>query len=260
MKASLLRYKIGLLIIAILTIGLVIFVIVQAGAVKQDTKTTQDATNIAQKLNDYVDAQGAVPDSLATAGVRNVPSTISYQKLSDSKYRFCITYRAPGGSAAIGDLETRFSDAMSIDGGGSISSDVGQTSDQGVLVIPDPHHKGANCQTITPYTTLPAPASPVSSNLQGQNTVCGVKTDYYDANGTITAIDLSSSSGGPFVTVASQASYGAMTLSFQISADSKIFDTSCKQLSVSDLHVGDTVGVYDIVSPTTSAVSIFLKE
>ena len=253
---SLLWYKIGLAVVGLFTIGLIVFVVMQSSAAKQDKQTTQAASSIADKVNNYVDARGKVPDSLAAAGVHNAPSTITYQKLTDSKYRFCITYRASGGSGAVTDFETRLSDATGIDGGYP-SADVSSSDDQGILVIPDAHNKGTNCQTVTTYVAS-TPASPVSSDAQGQNTVCGVKTDYYDANGAITVVDLTGTN--PFVTVASQAAFGTMTLSFEVSPDSKIFDTSCNQLSASDLHVGDTVGVYDIVSPTTSSVSIFLKE
>lgn len=144
MKNSLLAYKIGLAGIGIFVLALAIYVGTQAGATKQDTQTYNAASSIADKLNSYIDEQGTIPTSLQTVGVSSVPSAITYTKLSDSSFKFCVTYKTKD------------------DGFGSSSSLVGtiaamesptfnsSSSTNDTLYISPAHKKGADCQTITP--------------------------------------------------------------------------------------------------------------
>ncbi|HEY8999351.1 MAG TPA: hypothetical protein VIM53_03455 [Candidatus Saccharimonadales bacterium] len=91
MRNSLFAYKVGLAAIGIFVLSLVVYVATQAGATKQDTQTYNAANSIAQKLNGYIDTQGTIPSSLQVAGATNVPPTVTYVKLSDSSYKFCVT-------------------------------------------------------------------------------------------------------------------------------------------------------------------------
>ncbi len=144
MKNTLLAYKIGLAGIGIFVLSLVIYVATQAGATKQDTQTYNAANSISQKLDTYIDSQGTIPDTLQTAGVSSVPSTISYAKLSDSSYKFCATYKTKdsGFDSGTSIIETIAAAESPISGTTSSSADA--------LYISPAHKKGENCQTITP--------------------------------------------------------------------------------------------------------------
>lgn len=79
----LLLYKIGLAVIGVFVIVLVVMVVTQANGAKQDTNSFNEATKIANTLNDYIDSNGTVPQSLSDAGVVNIPSSVTYTKVSD---------------------------------------------------------------------------------------------------------------------------------------------------------------------------------
>jgi type II secretory pathway pseudopilin PulG len=151
MHNSLRKYQIGLAIIGVFTLVLIVIVLVQASATKQDTKTTRVANDIATKLEAYISDKQAIPSSLSAIDVSDVPTTISYQKLSSSSYKFCLTYK----SASSGfDAASAVSEVASGSYGGSYSSlsdSSASSSDTSYLSIPDTHHKGQNCQTIKPY-------------------------------------------------------------------------------------------------------------
>jgi len=150
MKATLLRYKIGLAVIGLFSLVMVVVVVSQASATKQDTETYHKASAIADKLQAYTDSKGEVPASLAAVDIADVPSTVSYHKLSDSSYRFCVTYKATSSSF---DATTAVNDTISGYYGtqGSTSENFsgfnGSGSDN-YLYVSSSHHKGANCQTI----------------------------------------------------------------------------------------------------------------
>lgn len=172
MKSSLLRYKIGLGVIGLFLVGVLVFVLVQANVAKQDLQTTKRANEIADKLNSYVNDNDVAPESLADANISNLPDAISYRKLSDTSYEFCITYRAANNGAplqtVVDDATTNF-DPYTGAGGSTPSSNA--TS----LYISGVHAKGRNCQTIdvdaiTPlnqYDTDPG-ASSSSNSVNSQ--------------------------------------------------------------------------------------------
>lgn len=142
---TLLKYKIGLGVILLFTIGMMVYVLMQTSAVKQDTETTKTARSIANKLENYVNTQQSIPSNLSTVGVNNTPSTITYTKLSPTKYKFCVTYKASNSgfnaSSAVQDVTTGYySNRLQ---GGSYAS-------KSYINISDNHKKGENCQTIEP--------------------------------------------------------------------------------------------------------------
>ncbi len=144
-SGSITKYKFGLLAIAIFTVALLIAVIIQAGPTKQDTQTYNKATNIANSLNNYIDTNGIIPNTLGDAGIYNIPSTVSYQPNPDgNSYKFCVDYKTTSSgfdSANVaGDLVT------SSEGGGSGGNYTNNTD----LYINTSHKKGENCQTIYP--------------------------------------------------------------------------------------------------------------
>jgi|GEM_PF-2039026 len=149
MKTKLLKYQLGLLVLGLLTIGLVVVVLVQAGATKRDTTVYQQANKVADKLNSYVESAGTVPESLAAAGISRPDAAISYQKLSASSYRFCVTYRANSSDFDPSAVADTLATAGAL-GSGLTTWD---TSSDSYLTVSAAHHRGANCQTIKPYGT-----------------------------------------------------------------------------------------------------------
>jgi len=262
-KRSLLKYRIGLGVIGFLTLIVCAVVLDLAGAHKQDAKTQAAANKIADQLNNYVDDRQKVPPTLAAAGIKNVPSTISYIKQSSDIYDFCVTYKGSSNGDGLAGAAQSFLATGSVNG-----SNYSGYSD---LVIDPAYHSGKNCQVVntgfssvsdnstTTQTQTQAQTvqTPFVKNSDGSYTVCGVKTNYYENEGHVTraltppseSISLNATSG-PFI--------GAYQL-VMISPSSQVFDESCNHLQASDLQVGDTVDVFNITSPNTSAVSILLK-
>ena len=251
MKNPLLKYKIGLGLLVLGVLALVTFVVLQAGGAKQDAQTVQRANDIANKLNDYVTNHNATPGTLAEAGVHDAPATISYRKVSGQKYVFCVTYRESSMSSE--QLSpTAISDAIQ---GSSLSS--GGEPDAGIdgeAFVPDSHHAGQSCRTVTPLLSTPPPV--IVDN--DKNIVCGVSTDYYETLGTID--NVSQTGGLTFVEISTTSSVGVQKMPYEFSADSKVFDQSCNLLQLSELHSGDQVAVYDIAPPNAQSISIFLKQ
>lgn len=150
MKPTLLKYKIGLAVLLAFALVMTGMVMVQASGTKQDTKTNNAASDIADKLNSYVDNNQTVPGSLAEAGAKNVPKTISYTKLSDTSYKFCATYK---GNSSGFDATGTATDLLSGSGSGTISNEPNIPVDNSFLTIDPTWHKGANCQTINTQVT-----------------------------------------------------------------------------------------------------------
>jgi type II secretory pathway pseudopilin PulG len=148
-QSKLRKYQIGLAAIALFTLIIVIVVLVQAGATKQDADTTKKADDIATKLEAYVSSNQKVPTSLDDVGVGDVPASISYQKLSDTSYKFCLTYK----SASSGFDATSAVTELASGGQGSPDNSFSDSPSTATsyLYIPSTHHKGQNCQTIKPY-------------------------------------------------------------------------------------------------------------
>lgn len=93
-KRSISKYRIGLIIAIILSLGLFAAVLYQAGIKKQDERTQKIADDISSKLSNYVYDKQLVPESLASADIRKVPSAITYKKVDRTSYRFCVAYRS----------------------------------------------------------------------------------------------------------------------------------------------------------------------
>ena len=144
MKPSLKSYKLGLGVIGLLTVILLVFVLIQAGPTKQDVATYNAAVNIADQLNNYTYNSYTPPNTLADAGITNVPPSILYIKLSATKYRFCIDYKTNSSVLSQTPSPTEFMTLLPIG-----SNNPSLTSSDGYLVISPDHHKGDNCQTIT---------------------------------------------------------------------------------------------------------------
>jgi hypothetical protein len=252
MKTSLLRYKIGLGIFVLLTIGLAGLVLIQAVKTKQDATTVNAANNVADTVNDYVMRQNVVPVSLKQAGVRSAPQTLSYRKISADRYTFCVTYKTTSSgfdpTAAVVSLATS----------GSIDTNSDISNDSPELTIPSTHHKGTNCQTIKPYitqaTTYFAPQEDPQQQAKtsgAQDDACGMSGYGTHYSGTI--ITSKTSDGSPVIPTADQTFIATIKASgttpsgeqtLTMPEDFNAFDGSCTTIDHASIQPGDAVSVF----------------
>lgn len=145
MKNSLNKYKIGLAVIAVFVFGLVVYVAIQASAAKEDNQTYKKATKIADKLNTYTLTKSA-PSSLSAIGITDVPDTISYTRLSSTRYKFCVTYKSDSSGFDASSVENQLLYS-------AYGSDSSYNSDyeSSYLYLESTHKKGENCKTIKLY-------------------------------------------------------------------------------------------------------------
>jgi len=147
MLKPLLKYQIGLGLIGLFGFVLLLLVLVQAGATKADNKTYDQASKVADALNNYLDTSSAIPDSLGAAGVTNIPASVTYQKLSDSSYQFCVDYKTTSSGFDASSVETNLITSET----GTNFNDYGGYNANSYLTLDPSHHKGENCQTVKPY-------------------------------------------------------------------------------------------------------------
>jgi hypothetical protein len=151
MPRALSKYRLGLAVIAIFTLGLLIVVMAQASATKQDNTTDTQANKAADKISNYTDNYGTIPASLKTAGADKLSPNISYRKLSATKYQFCVKYKAASSGFDTTSVEQSLVTAAMGQGTGGGGGYNYTSGDNTYLSVPTTHHKGQNCQTITPY-------------------------------------------------------------------------------------------------------------
>jgi hypothetical protein len=173
------KYKLGILILAIFSLGFFGYVISNGISSKDDVKTYKAAQTIAEKLNNYT-TDKEPPSSLDKLGVKDVPDTIKYSKLSSNEYKFCATYKFDAGTGI--DPPSIFS------GQALVPNNAGQSgydySSSGYLYVTSDYKKGENCQTIKTYSpTLYNSDSngPSINNLNTQSYNSTACTSAYDA-------------------------------------------------------------------------------
>lgn len=142
----------GFTVLALVTLGITIFTVVQAVAGKQDIKTNKKAGEIAKQLNLYITNNRQIPASLEAAGINDVPDTIKYTKTSEQDYRFCVTYKASRDYGGIDVTSVLWGSALR---DSSYSDDdmydlSGSSYTPSNLYINYTYKKGENCQTIKP--------------------------------------------------------------------------------------------------------------
>lgn len=152
MQRTLTKYRVGLSALGLFTLVILVIVLMQASATKQDQQTLDTANTIATKLNSDT-YSGIAPNSLAQVGITNVPSTILYTKTGKSSYKFCVTYKqASNDFSASGVAQNVVARGL---GGGT---GAGGVDDQSAynnlpdLEINPVHHTGVNCQTVDMYS------------------------------------------------------------------------------------------------------------
>ncbi len=147
------KYYIGLIVIGVLVLGLGGYVIAQGSSSKHDKQTEKKAQEVAETLDRYISDKQKIPNSLDEAGVRNVPNTISYRKVSESEYEVCVDYKTAStysygaGGIISGLIYGRYAGDYQYE-----SSDYGSSSYKpSSLYYYGNHKKGKDCQTAQPY-------------------------------------------------------------------------------------------------------------
>ncbi|MBI1856662.1 hypothetical protein HY003_03890 [Candidatus Saccharibacteria bacterium] len=147
------KYYIGVTILIAITLGLTGYIFVGATAEKQDRQTEKKAQEIVTKLNSHIRTSQKIPENLTEAGIKDVPSTISYSKQSSSEYEFCTTYKSSKGygysdpSSILSGMATRQLGGYDTESSNSVYKSSGLSS----LYVNYTHKKGKNCQTVKPY-------------------------------------------------------------------------------------------------------------
>jgi hypothetical protein len=147
-------YYIGLSVLGVFAFAMFLVVVFQGINGRQDVTTAAQASKIADKLNTYTDSHSSVPSSLSDIGFKDVPKTITYDKISSTSYKFCATYRSGVNSFSATSVENGLSQFSS--GGTLPSATTGISADpSGTVNYLDvsTHHKGNNCQTVTMYSS-----------------------------------------------------------------------------------------------------------
>lgn len=210
------KYYVGLGAIGLFTVVLLIITIVQGASAKQDNATKKKASEISKALNSYISTNKKIPASLDEANIKDIPSSITYKKDSDTEYTFCATYKEAYsyGSASASSLIS--GSALKQNSSTSLANDYygdsyTSTYKASTLYPTYSYKKGENCQTIKPYiyssTSYPSSysSSSSSSNIQASardtqrrtdiNAIHGKLEEYYNNNNgyplTFTATTLS---------------------------------------------------------------------
>lgn len=251
MQSTLLRYKIGFGVLMVFVLGMGIFTILQANNSRKDAQTVKAARSIADKLNSYTSEHQTAPDSLQAAHITNVPSEITYKKLSNTSYSFCVTYKTKNESPSKNVPTLLMSPSLSA----SENYDSFYDYDAASLYIDGDHAKGQKCQTVklssyynandTSDSSSSANSSPYVICGQGYNysqSVLNVKATNFKADGTTSGtIDVDT--------------YPSTT-TVKLASNIKVFDGTCKELTLTDIHVDDFVSIYynPYGSPATTLI------
>jgi hypothetical protein len=144
------KYYLGLLAFALLTFGLTIFVLLQGVSSKQDRVTEDKIQEISQKLDSYINSKTSIPETLEEAGIKDVPKTIAYRKISEKEYEVCAEFKSASNYNSIGVSNVI---TGSIFGGyqGDYYDDSYSSSYKPSSLYMYSHKKGKNCQKVEPY-------------------------------------------------------------------------------------------------------------
>ena len=229
-------YRIGLAVVGLFTLAVALFVIVRATMYKSDLQTERAATKIATKLNDYIYAQQTVPQTLQEAGIKDVPSTISYEQHANS-YTFCATYKAAKSKKA----RSLFVPDYYYENNES-------------LTIPPTHKKGENCQTITPYMyTQSAQQTYETNDSSAPYRTCDTGYSYSWTFLPVTEVKATDGDQPASITIEN---YPTKT-TYNIASQAKTFDKNCNPIGLEDIHSGDNVSLY--FNPYGEPVTMILK-
>jgi hypothetical protein len=205
-----------------------------------------------------------------------VSALIKYTKLSNSRYKFCVTYKA--NSSGFDATST----AINLASGQASDTSTDNFTDTSELFIDPAHHKGVNCQTIKPVGLVDSknpsfcayaqmspcpPDSSTSSQIPSQQattsgnqaSACGVNNFKTHYSGIVKSV--ATTDGSPIVPTADQSltiiiqpngstPQGLQTITIPPPGDasiSSIFNVAnsrCTSIEASSLKAGDEVSVF----------------
>lgn len=246
------KYYIGLVVMVVFAAGIVGYTIASGSDAKSDKKTSEAITKISMALDTYTNKYSAIPTDLNQLDVEDIPSTISYKKLSEEKYKICATYKAAAGGFD-GGLFSLFGGALY---GSAMTTAVDYPANDYYLdtyKLGYAHKKGENCQTVTPYgagydtakselssydpsttdygSSTPAPQYPSVCDKSGTGFTMSDK-------GTITAINPTDRT----ITLDIESSTKPSDIEFD--EITKAYDKSCAEMKIGTLKAGDKVKFY----------------
>lgn len=145
------KYYFGLVVLAILTVLATAITLTNANNAKRDEETSKKAESISMNLSEYLYQQNKVPATLAEAGITDVPSTITYQQLDSTRFKFCVYYDRASSSFDAGPLA--FITGATYNAPVTGSDDEQEQSYLDTYSFSFIHKKGNNCQTVKPMLT-----------------------------------------------------------------------------------------------------------
>jgi len=251
------RYYIGLAIIMTLVLGSFVYAISQAGDAKTDKKTLDKMTEISSKLDTYIYSNDYnIPTSLGLAGVKDVPSTITYQRLGGGTYKICVTYRTASNTFDAGWFSLLDGSLFGQSGG----VEPALTSDNSYLDssrFTYNHKKGQTCQTVKPLnpgTSYSGDTNATSAAAnRGVYVNCSIYSESYGGKRTakIKSIDTANhiiyldtayiqnyQQGDGYVSNPSEIS------SISYNENTSFYDMSCSKIDDSNITAGQKADFY----------------
>lgn len=143
------KYYAGLIILIALSLGLVGYTLASGKSSKKDAETSKRVESVSTKLTDYIYREGKLPSSFEEADIKNVPSTIRYERLDEERFKFCAYYDRAGSSFDTGPFVFLTGLIFRVPATDEASQDEEKTYLDG-YIISYSHKKGDNCQTVRP--------------------------------------------------------------------------------------------------------------
>jgi len=141
------KYYLVFSLLVLFTAGAVVYTLSLASSSNKDQTTQDKVVEASSKLEGYIAKNNQLPTNLDDAGINNIPSTLTYKKISDTKYRLCANYTTAS-SGFSGGWTSIFTGALSsLHSTSSLASNIGYLD---VYNLAYNHQKGQNCQTVKP--------------------------------------------------------------------------------------------------------------
>ena len=239
------KYYIGFGVLMLVLVFAVTYVFSEAGAAKTDKQTDKTVEQISNKLESKIATTGEIPASLQAAGVSDPASTVTYTRLSTTKYKVCVEYKTASSGFDAGWGSLLLGGAFSSANQPSFNSDHTYFDS----TVEFNHKKGQNCQTVTPYS--------YNSNYNGFSSFSKTASSICEnpavdlVNGDLTVSRIDTVSKTIYFDAANQYVYDKSgnlvpTISSKQYSDSTIFCNTrdLSLTSVSAIKAGDQVTVY----------------
>lgn len=87
------KYYVGLAILSAVLVGVVIAVISADAPKRNDRVVSDQLSRFSNTMNSYVSANKRLPADMAELYTKNAPPALEYQRLADSVYMVCATFK-----------------------------------------------------------------------------------------------------------------------------------------------------------------------